>query len=129
MHRHMLKAKLHRVRVTAADLDYEGSLSVDADLLKAAGMVPYEIIKVYNVNNGERFETYLIEAPSGSGEICLNGAAARKGHRDDLLILVTSCWLSQEEMAKHEPTVVLVDAQNRVQTVLKGDQPSLHLAR
>ncbi len=128
MHRHMMKSKIHRATVTEACLDYEGSLTVDQNLLDAAAMLPYEMVKVYNVNNGERFETYVIPGEAGSGVICLNGAAARKGQKGDLLIIVTSCWLSEAEVAKHQPVVVLVDDKNRVKSLLTGSQPALHLA-
>lgn len=128
MHRHMMKSKIHRATVTEACLDYEGSLTVDRNLLDAAVMVPYEMVKVYNVNNGERFETYVIPGEPGSGVLCLNGAAARKGQKGDLLIIVTSAWLSDQEVAEHHPVAVLVDEKNRVKTLLKESQPSLHLA-
>lgn len=128
MHRHMMKSKIHRATVTEACLDYEGSLTVDQHLLDAAAMVPYEMVKVYNVNNGERFETYVIPGEPGSGVLCLNGAAARKGQRGDLLIIVTSAWLSEQEVAKHHPVVVLVDEKNRVKTLLDEPQAALHLA-
>lgn len=128
MHRHMMKSKIHRAKVTEACLDYEGSLTVDSNLLEASAMVPYEMVKVYNVNNGERFETYVIPGEPGSGVLCLNGAAARKGQKGDLLIIVTSAWLAEDEVAKHKPVVVLVDENNRVKSKLTEAQPSLHLA-
>lgn len=128
MHRHMMKSKIHRATVTEACLDYEGSLTVDQDLLNASAMVPYEMVKVYNVNNGERFETYVIPGEPGSGVLCLNGAAARKGQKGDLLIIVTSAWLGEDEVAEHKPVVVLVDENNKVKSKLTESQPSLHLA-
>lgn len=128
MHRHMMKSKIHRATVTEACLDYEGSLTVDQDLLNASAMVPYEMVKVYNVNNGERFETYVIPGEPGSGVLCLNGAAARKGQKGDLLIIVTSAWLAEDEVAEHKPVVVLVDENNKVKSKLTESQPSLHLA-
>jgi aspartate 1-decarboxylase len=108
-----LKAKIHRATVTAACLDYEGSLSIDGMLLDRADIAPYEQVKVYNVTNGERFDTYVIAAPAGSGEICLNGAAARKGQQGDLVIIATYALLDEAEVVQHRPRVVLVDGKNR----------------
>lgn len=125
MQLHMMKSKIHRARVTEADLEYEGSLTVDSELMEAAKMIPHEMVKVYNVNNGDRFETYVIPGEPGSGTICLNGAAARKGQRDDLLIIVTSCWLDQAQAQKHQPTVVLVGEGNRIKSM--PDKDAVHL--
>jgi aspartate 1-decarboxylase len=108
----MMKAKIHRAVVTEAELHYEGSMTVDKNLMDAAGMAPNEMIKVYNVNSGDRYETYIIPGPAGSGVICLNGAAARKGQKGDRVIMVTSCWLEDKEVADHKPKVVLVDRNN-----------------
>lgn len=113
MHRILLKAKIHRAKVTAACLDYEGSLSIDRALMDLADIVPYEQVKVYNVTNGERFDTYALTAPAGSGEICLNGAAARKGQPGDLIIIATYALLDETAVARHQPRVVLVDGKNR----------------
>jgi aspartate 1-decarboxylase len=113
MQRIFLKAKIHRATVTAACLDYEGSLSIDRILLDLADIAPYEQVKIYNVTNGERFDTYVIAAPAGSGEICLNGAAARKGQPGDLLIIATYALLDEAEVVRHQPRVVLVDGKNR----------------
>lgn len=110
----MLKSKLHRVRVTDANLDYEGSLTVDASLMKAAGIMPFELVRVYNLNNGERFETYAIEGPADSGLICLNGAAARKGVIGDLLIIATYALYREEELIAYKPLIVYVDKDNRI---------------
>ncbi len=112
MLRHMFKAKIHRARITEACLDYAGSLTVDRELLDAAGILPHEMVQVYNINNGERFETYAIAGPAGSGVICLNGAAARKGQPGDLVIIVTTCWLAESELPGFVPTVVRVDQAN-----------------
>jgi aspartate 1-decarboxylase len=114
----MLLAKLHRVKVTEADLNYEGSCAIDEDLLDASGMVPYEKIELYNINNGERFSTYIIQAPRGSGVISLNGAAARKAHVGDLLIICTYCWVEDANVAAHKPTVVLVGEGNCVKEIV-----------
>lgn len=113
MYRTMLKSKIHRATVTAADLHYEGSLTIDAQLMELAQILPYEMVYVYNVNNGERFETYAIPGEPGSGVICLNGAAARKGAPGDLLIIATFAAYDAAELQEHQPVIVQVDAGNR----------------
>ena len=113
MQRSLLKSKIHRVRITDANLNYEGSLTIDADLMQAADILPYEQIKVYNINNGARFDTYAIEGPAGAGDICLNGAAARMGAAGDLIIIATYANYNEAEVARHKPTVVLVDSNNK----------------
>lgn len=113
----MLSAKLHRVRVTHADLDYEGSCGIDRNLLDAGGLRPNQYIEIYNVTNGERFTTYIIEAPRGSGEISLNGAAARKAALGDLLIICTYSMYTPAEAEAHVPKVVLVDERNQPRKV------------
>jgi len=113
MRRTLLKSKIHRARVTDANLNYEGSLQIDSDLMEAADILPYEQIKVYNIYNGARFDTYAIAGPAGQGDICLNGAAARMGAPGDLIIIATYANYSEVEAAKHKPIVVLVDSQNR----------------
>lgn len=119
MQRMMLRAKLHRVTVTQADLHYEGSCGIDQDLLDAADMKEFERIELYNVNNGERFSTYIIKAPRGSGEISLNGAAARRAHLGDHLIICTYAPMSAEEVAGYTPKVILVDDANRIKEIRK----------
>jgi aspartate 1-decarboxylase len=109
----MLQAKLHRVRVTQADLDYEGSCGIDQALLEASGLRANQYIEIYNIANGERFATYIIEAPRGSGEISLNGAAARKAMVGDLLIICAFSQYSEAELEHHRPVVVLVDENNQ----------------
>lgn len=113
MQRLLLKSKIHRVRITDSNLHYEGSLTIDADLMKAADILPYEQIKIYNVNNGARFDTYAIEGPAGKGDICLNGAAARMGAVGDLIIIATYAHYDEAEIAGHGPKVVMVDSRNR----------------
>jgi aspartate 1-decarboxylase len=112
MQRIFLKAKIHRARVTAICLDYEGSLSIDRNLMDQADIVPHEQVGVYNLSNGERFDTYAIAAPAGSGEIYLNGAAARKGQPGDLIIITTYALFNEEELAHHQPRIILVDESN-----------------
>src|SRR6187549_4079369 len=106
MQRTMLQAKLHRVKVTEADLHYEGSCGIDRALLDASGILPNQYIELYNIDNGERFSTYVIEAPLGSGTISLNGAAARKAMVGDLLIICAYGQYSEAELVNHSPVVV-----------------------
>ncbi|WP_155118272.1 aspartate 1-decarboxylase [Leptospira borgpetersenii] len=109
-----MKGKIHRATVTAADLNYEGSLTVDMDLVDAAGMRVYEKVSVVNINNGARFETYIIEGKRGSGEICLNGAAARLGMKGDKIIIITYAQVEENELPiDYIPKVVHVDENNR----------------
>jgi len=113
MVRTMLKSKIHRARVTDANLEYEGSLTIDENLMKAADILPFEQIKVYNVSNGARFDTYAIPGEPGKGEICLNGAAARMGAKGDLIIIVTYAQYSDSEIANYKPKIVLVGEGNK----------------
>jgi len=114
MQRHMLKSKLHRVTITEAHLDYEGSISIDENLMEAADLLPYEKVDIYNVSNGERFSTYVIKGKRGSGVIGLNGAAARKGSRGDLAI-IASYVLADDAVAKTwTATCVFVDENNKI---------------
>jgi len=114
MQRIMLRSKIHRATVTEANLQYDGSLGVDRDLLDAADMLPNERIQFVNIANGARAETYIIEAPRGSGTICLNGAAARLGEPGDQIIIFAYCLLSDEAARAHQPLVVHVDDRNRI---------------
>ncbi len=117
----LLQAKLHRVQVTEADLNYEGSCGIDELLLEASGIVEFQHLELYNITNGERFSTYAIRAPRGSGTISLNGAAARKAMVGDLLIICAYAQYSQAELTAHRPVVVLVDERNRPRpAALKG---------
>ena len=110
----MFKSKIHRATVTEANLNYVGSLTLDPDLMEAANLRAYEQVHVVNVNNGERFETYVITGERGSGVVCLNGAAARLGHAGDLVIVISYAQMTPEEADLHEPVSVHVDAANRV---------------
>jgi aspartate 1-decarboxylase len=111
MRRRMMNGKIHRARVTDADLNYVGSISIDPILMKAADIVPNEQVAVYNLMNGSRLETYAIEG--NDGQICLNGAAARLAQVGDLVIIVTYVDLEDAELDGHQPTVVVVDEENR----------------
>jgi len=121
MQRTLLLAKIHSCTLTAANLNYVGSISVDQSLLEAAGILPYEQVQVVNVANGERLITYAIAAPINSGAIELNGAAARLGMAGDRLIIMTYAQFTPEELKTYCPTVVLVDEQNRLLEVRRYD--------
>ncbi len=118
MQREMLKSKIHRVTVTQAELYYEGSITVDKDLLEAADILPYEKVQVLNFNNGSRLDTYAIEGEAGSGTICLNGPAARFSSVGDEIIIVSYFQLSDENAKKYKPKVVLVDKKNKITRLL-----------
>jgi aspartate 1-decarboxylase len=107
------KSKIHRATVTEANLNYEGSVTLDSDLMEAANILPHEQVQVLNVNNGERFDTYAIRGPRGSGMVCLNGPAARLAQVGDMVIILTYAWMEPEELERHTPKVVLVDERNR----------------
>ena len=110
----LLKGKLHRVRVTAVELEYEGSCAIDSDLLAAAGIHPYEQIHIYDVNNGDRFSTYAISASAGSGIISVNGAAARRVSLGDVLIIAAYAQVTADDVAGFRPQLVYVDEHNRI---------------
>jgi aspartate 1-decarboxylase len=114
MLRTMLKSKIHRATVVDVNLHYEGSLAVDADLMASVGLAPFERVHVYNMNNGERFETYAIEAPAGSGMIGLRGAAARKGMAGDMIIIVSYGIYLPEELTDYQPQIIVLDQDNRI---------------
>jgi len=117
----MLKSKIHGITVTGSELHYEGSLSLDEELMAFANLTPYEKVDIYNVNNGERFSTYVIPAPSRSGICRLNGAAARKGTTGDKLIIVSYALLEEEELEHYKPSIVYVDENNRVKSIKSGE--------
>jgi aspartate 1-decarboxylase len=114
MRRTFFSSKIHRATVTHADLDYEGSVSIDEDLLDAAGILEYEAVHVWNITRGTRLQTYAIKGPRGSGVICINGAAAHLNKPGDLVILATFAELDETEAKAFRPTVVLVDEQNKI---------------
>lgn len=114
MRRNLLKSKIHRATVTDADLHYVGSMTLDLDLLEEANLVVHEKIEIYNVTNGERFSTYVIEGERGSGEVVLNGAAAHRVSRGDLVIICSYADYDENELVEHRPTVVFVDEANRI---------------
>jgi len=106
------KSKIHRATVTHCDLNYVGSISIDSDLIRRADLVPFEKVQVANIDNGERFETYVIEAPAGSGIIALNGAAARKGAKGDLVIIIAYGLVDKKDAPGLKPAIVHVDTDN-----------------
>lgn len=121
MLRTFFKAKIHRATVTEANINYEGSCTIDTDLLAAADILPYEQIAVVNVTTGARFETYVIPGAAGSGVICMNGGAARLAGPGDTVILITYAQLHHDEIAGFRPRIVLVDQDNRIVTVKDAD--------
>ena len=110
----MLKSKIHRATVTDANLNYEGSLTIDKELMMEAELIPFEQIMVYNISNGERFETYVIEGEAGKRQVCLNGAAARKGDVGDLIIVASYGLFDEEDMKKGKSIVVCLDSNNHI---------------
>ena len=122
MLRKLCKGKIHRATVTATEIDYEGSIAIDQDLLDAADILPSEEVQVVNLNNGERFETYVIAGKRGSGEISLNGAAARKAVRGDLVIVISYGYVPAEEAASVTPRIVYVDSLNRIVKTASADR-------
>ena len=114
MYRKLLKSKIHRATVTKSDLNYEGSIAVDAKLLEAADIQPFEAVHVWNVTNGSRLQTYALPVERGGGEICLNGAAARLAQAGDLVIIASFTWLDEKEAAASKPKLVFVDANNQI---------------
>ncbi len=114
MLRTMCKSKIHRATVTGADLNYVGSITIDPELMEAADLLEFEQVHVVNVNNGARFETYVIPGVRGKGEICLNGAAARLAHPGDRVIVISYGQYDEKEMEGYRPTFIFVDEQNRI---------------
>ena len=114
MHRNLLNSKIHRAVITQTDLYYVGSITIDKLLMDAVGLTKNEKVEVFNIQNGNRFETYVIEGEKGSGIIGVNGAAARLVHQGDEIIIVSYIWLNNEEIEKHKPKIVTVDKNNKI---------------
>lgn len=114
----MFKSKLHQLKVTEANLYYEGSLTIDTELLEVAGILPYEKIQIVNINNGQRLETYTIPGPKGSRTVCMNGPAARLAQVGDKIIVIAYADMTPEEARKHKPRIVLVDKDNEPVEIL-----------
>lgn len=123
----ILKSKIHRARVTSADRHYEGSISVDLGLMKAAELVHHEHVHVWNVTNGSRFETYVVPAPKGSGIIQINGAAAHHAKKGDLVIVSSFAQLTQKQAGRHLPKIVFVDEKNRIKKIARLSGSAEHL--
>ena len=129
MNRTMLRSKIHRIRVTECELEYEGSLTLDTELMEAAGMVPFERVDIFDVENGNRFSTYLIEGERGSRVCCVNGAAARMVARGDRLIMVSYCTLADADASEHRPRVVVVGDDNEIKTVKDYERAGSRVGR
>ena len=110
----VLKSKIHRVKITEAELHYVGSITIDEDLMEAANLVENEKVQIVNINNGERLETYVIKGVRGSGQICLNGPAARKAQVGDVVIIISYCSIDQKEVGEHKPIVIFPDEKNKL---------------
>lgn len=110
----MLRSKIHQAKVTDSNILYEGSLTVDQELLDATDIKPYEQVRISNLNNGERFETYIIPGERNSGVICLNGAAARKGTKGDVIIIFSYAYYNEKEAADHAPKIIRLDGNNKI---------------
>ena len=118
----MMAAKIHRARVTEANLNYVGSVTIDQELLDATGLLPYEMVQITNLSNGTLWQTYIIPGPSGKGDICLNGPPARLFQPDDLVIILGWRMVAEAEMAKHRPVVVFVDDDNQITEVASDEK-------
>ena len=118
----VLKSKIHRVKITQSELHYVGSITIDEDLMDAANIIENEKVQIVNINNGERIETYVIKGIRGSGEICLNGPAARKAHVGDIIIIISYASMEIEKAKKHKPVIIFPDEKNRLTS-----KSSLHL--
>ncbi|MGH7884404.1 MAG: aspartate 1-decarboxylase [Thermodesulfobacteriota bacterium] len=127
MQRFLLKSKIHRATVTEADLDYEGSLTIDRNLMDAADLLPYEEVHIFNVTNGHRFSTYVIEGERGSNSICVNGAAAHLAREGDCLIIASFASYNEVEVSNHTPKLVYVDDFNNIKNI-KSELSNLRLA-
>jgi aspartate 1-decarboxylase len=123
MFRHFCKSKIHRATITGANLNYIGSITLCTDLMKAANLLPYEKVQIVDIDNGARLETYVIPSPNGAtGDVCLNGAAARLVTEGDRVIIINYCMLDEKELASFKPIVVFVDDNNRI-TTIKEEEP------
>jgi aspartate 1-decarboxylase len=120
----MMKGKIHRARVTEANLNYVGSITIDEDILDAVDMLPNEKVQIVNNNNGARFETYIIPGQRGSGIVCLNGAAARLVQEGDVVIIITYAMVSEEKVHAHTPKVAIMDENNQITEIL-GQEPAV----
>src|SRR3989338_5331659 len=120
MQRIILKSKIHRATVTDANIEYEGSITLDEELMYAAGLLPYEQVSIYNVTNGERFQPYVIKGERGSGEVCINGAAAHLAKKGHIIIIASYAGMEEIEAINYQPAMVYVDAKNRIRLITEG---------
>jgi aspartate 1-decarboxylase len=120
----MLKGKIHRAKVTDANVEYEGSISIDSALMEAADILPYESVQVWSVTTGERLDTYVITASARSGHVCINGAAAHRIKKGETVIIASFAWMDEEEIARHAPRIVFVDDANRIRPTEAGATPA-----
>ncbi len=127
MQRKMLRGKIHRATITEANLHYQGSITIDADLMEAADLIEYEQVEVWNITNGNRFSTYTMLGERGSGTICINGAAAHKATTGDMVIIGNFGWMSEDEAQRHKPRVVLVDEANRIVDAEEPFKEKIHV--
>ncbi len=123
MFRTMMKAKIHRARVTEANLNYVGSITIDQDLLDQVDMLPHEKVQIVNNNNGARLETYVIPGERGSGTVCLNGAAARLVQPNDIVIIVSYALISNDELASYKPKVAIMNDNNEIEQLIEQEPP------
>ena len=114
----MMNGKIHRARVTDSNLNYVGSITIDENIMDIVGILPNEKVQIVNNNNGARFETYVIKGKRGSGMICLNGAAARLVHTDDIIIIISYIQIHEDDVKKHKPTVAVMDENNRILEII-----------
>ena len=127
MFRTMMNAKIHRARVTEANLNYVGSITIDEDILDAVGILANEKVAIVNNNNGARLETYVIPGKRGSGVICLNGAAARRVQKGDIIIIISYVMLSDEEILNHQPKIAIMDENNKIERMIVEETPMTSL--
>lgn len=120
MQRIMLKSKIHRATVTDANIDYEGSITLDEELMEAAGLLPFEQVHIYNITNGERFRTYVIKGGRGKGDVCVNGAAAHLAKKGHIIIIASYAGMDEKGAAVHQPVLVYVDDENRIKDIARG---------
>ncbi len=126
MNRIMLKSKIHRATVTDANIDYEGSITIDEELMEAGNLVPFEQVHVYDITNGNRLETYVIPGERGSGTICLNGAAARLVRKGDIIIIASYVTMEESLVRNHQPSLVYVDRNNRIKNMKSPARADAH---
>ncbi len=126
MNRIMLKSKIHRATVTDANIDYEGSITIDEELMEAGNLLPYEQVQVYDITNGNRLETYVIPGERGSGVICVNGAAARLVRKGDIIIIASYVTMDESLVRNHQPSLVYVDRNNRIKNIKAPARADVH---